>query len=133
MTPPCYAYTSVVAVTCCCRYALPVFLAFSNPQDISPYFALLCIMINVIGAHWSWASCLADSDSASQGMAAEVLQSRLASRHCPQLWWRLVQGWCQSNRRRHGDNRALQLELAPQLSGRLAQVSRRALMDDTRG
>lgn len=30
-------------------YALPVFLAFSNPHDISPYFALLCIMTNVLG------------------------------------------------------------------------------------
>jgi steroid 5-alpha reductase family enzyme len=33
-----------------CRYALPVFLAFSNPHEISPYFAVLCIAANVIGA-----------------------------------------------------------------------------------
>ena len=31
-----------------------MFLAFSNPHDISPYFALLCIIANVIGPQCSW-------------------------------------------------------------------------------
>ena len=27
-----------------------MFLAFSNPHDINPYYALLCIAANVLGA-----------------------------------------------------------------------------------
>lgn len=30
-------------------FALPVFLAFGNPHEINPYYALLCIAANVLG------------------------------------------------------------------------------------
>lgn len=66
-----------------------MFLAFSNPHDINPYYALLCIAANVLGPHCVWTLALQALTTlhlctSLDGSGAKNLC--LASRYRPQLW-----------------------------------------------